>query len=92
MSHSTNNIHNLLSTPTRRVRGRPPMSHDVSTQVDQDASNIPGETLSEAYQDDALPDYTDDAMQIKAESGDVSIAAVISRLSHKVSYTRSHFL
>ncbi|CEP17098.1 hypothetical protein [Parasitella parasitica] len=26
MSHSTNNINNLLSTPTRRGRGRPPMS------------------------------------------------------------------
>ncbi|CEP20051.1 hypothetical protein [Parasitella parasitica] len=26
MSHSTNNINDLLSTPTRRGRGRPPMS------------------------------------------------------------------
>ncbi|CEP16793.1 hypothetical protein [Parasitella parasitica] len=115
MSHSTNNINDLLSTPKRRGRGSPPMSRacqfcnavldgyqalrnhrrscrlnyqnagqqedvvmdDVSNQVDQvESSNIHSETLSEAYQDDALPDYTDDAMQIEAENGDASIAAM----------------
>ncbi|CEP19841.1 hypothetical protein [Parasitella parasitica] len=115
MSHSTNNINDVLSTPTRRGGGRPPMSRacqfcnvvldgyqalrnhrrscrlnyqnsgqqedvvmeDVSNQVDQDVvSNIHGETHSDAYQDDALPDYTDDAMQMEAENSDASMVTM----------------
>ncbi|CEP14573.1 hypothetical protein [Parasitella parasitica] len=91
MYHSTSNINDLLSTGTPRGRERPPICrlnyqnegqqedvvmNNVSNHVDQDASNIHGGILPGAFQDDALPENTDESMQLEAENGEASIVTI----------------
>ncbi|CEP12805.1 hypothetical protein [Parasitella parasitica] len=126
MSNSTNNINDLLSTPTPRGCEGPPMSracefcntvfdgsqalgnlrhscrlnyqnewqqedvvmNNVSNHVDQDASNIHGEIIHpESFQDDALPESTDDSMQLEAENGDASIVTIAANNEDGEFYT-----